>query len=79
MGSLGKLLIRFVAVVAALTAVALAGLVPGAQTLRAATTITVDCTDDAAALAGALSSANDGDTLAIQGTCKGTFEIAPFG
>ena len=76
MGSLGKLLIRFVAVVAALTAVALAGLVPGAQTLHAATTITVDCTDDAAALAGALASANDGDTLAIQGTCKGTFEIA---
>jgi uncharacterized repeat protein (TIGR01451 family) len=43
---------------------------------RAATTITVDCAADPSALASALASANDGDTLAIQGTCKGTFEIA---
>jgi uncharacterized repeat protein (TIGR01451 family) len=42
----------------------------------AATTITVDCTADPSALAGALATANDGDTLAIQGTCKGTFAIS---
>jgi uncharacterized repeat protein (TIGR01451 family) len=43
---------------------------------HAASTITVDCTTDASALATALASASDGDTLAIQGTCKGTFEIS---
>jgi uncharacterized repeat protein (TIGR01451 family) len=47
-----------------------------AKRAYAATTITVDCTADPSALATALASANDGDTLAIQGTCKGTFEIA---
>jgi nitrous oxidase accessory protein NosD len=36
----------------------------------------VDCTTDPGALATALATATDGDTLAIQGTCKGTFEIA---
>jgi hypothetical protein len=40
-----------------------------------AATITVNCTADPNALASALASANDGDTLAITGTCKGTFEI----
>jgi uncharacterized repeat protein (TIGR01451 family) len=43
---------------------------------RAATTITVDCAADPSALASALANANDGDTLAIQGSCKGTFELA---
>jgi uncharacterized repeat protein (TIGR01451 family) len=43
---------------------------------RAATTIPVDCAADPSALASALASANDGDTLAIQGTCKGTFDSA---
>jgi uncharacterized repeat protein (TIGR01451 family) len=42
---------------------------------RAATTITVDCAADPSALTSALASANDGDTLAIQGTCDGTFEV----
>jgi uncharacterized repeat protein (TIGR01451 family) len=47
-----------------------------ANLAHAATTITVDCTADSGALAAALASASDGDTLAIQGTCNGTFEIA---
>jgi hypothetical protein len=42
----------------------------------AAAIVRVDCTSDPAALAFALASANDGDTLAIQGTCKGTFVVA---
>jgi nitrous oxidase accessory protein NosD len=45
-------------------------------TALAAATITVDCTAAPNALASALAGANDGDTLAIQGTCKGSFEIA---
>ena len=40
-----------------------------------AATATVDCTADPGAFASALASASDGDTLSIQGTCKGTFEI----
>jgi fibronectin-binding autotransporter adhesin len=48
----------------------------GVKPAYAATTITVDCTTDPSALASALASASDGDTLAIQGTCNGTFEIA---
>jgi hypothetical protein len=36
----------------------------------------VNCTTDSGALASALASASDGDALSIQGTCKGTFEIA---
>ena len=40
-----------------------------------AATITVNCTANPNALASALTSAHDGDTLAISGTCKGTFEI----
>lgn len=47
-----------------------------AKSASGASTITVDCAADSSALAGALMSATDGDTLAIQGTCKGTFEIA---
>ena len=55
------------------TAVILAGAAtPG----KAATTTTVDCTTNPGALAVALAGASDGDTLAIQGTCAGTFEIA---
>jgi nitrous oxidase accessory protein NosD len=44
-------------------------------TATAATT-TVDCGSDPAALAAALATASDGDTLAITGTCTGTFEVA---
>src|SRR5438445_13775509 len=47
-----------------------------AQPAYSATTITVNCTTDPGALATALATASDGDTLAIQGTCKGTFEIS---
>lgn len=42
----------------------------------ASATTTINCTANSGALGGALASANDGDTLAIQGTCKGTFDIA---
>jgi len=48
----------------------------GARSAYAATTITVNCTTDPGSLASALVVASDGDTLAIQGTCTGTFEIA---
>ena len=41
-----------------------------------AAAITVNCTADPNALNVALTTASDGDTLSIQGTCKGTFEIA---
>jgi methyl coenzyme M reductase beta subunit len=41
-----------------------------------AATIVVDCTANSGALATALASAADGDTLTISGTCTGTFEIA---
>jgi uncharacterized repeat protein (TIGR01451 family) len=47
-----------------------------AKPAHAASTIPVNCTTDSSALAVALMSATDGDTLAIQGTCKGAFEIA---
>ena len=47
-----------------------------AKPAYAATTITADCTSNPGALASALVTATDGDTLAIQGTCKGTFEIS---
>lgn len=60
-----------VAVALALTAI----LGAGTQAARAAT-IAVDCTRDSSSLASALVAANDGDTLSIQGTCEGTFEIA---
>jgi uncharacterized repeat protein (TIGR01451 family) len=48
----------------------------GVKPAYAATTITVDCATDPSALASALAAASDGDTLAIQGMCDGTFEIA---
>src|SRR5207244_4021673 len=48
----------------------------GAAHAYAASTITVNCGANPNALASALAIANDGDTLAIQGTCTGTFEIA---
>lgn len=48
----------------------------GAKPAYAATTIPVNCTADPSALGVALASANDGDTLSIQGTCRGTFELA---
>jgi uncharacterized repeat protein (TIGR01451 family) len=41
-----------------------------------AATLMVDCTADSSALTTALATASDGDTLAIDGSCKGTFEIA---
>ena len=41
-----------------------------------AATIAVDCSTDSGALAAALASASDGDTLTISGTCGGTFEIS---
>jgi hypothetical protein len=41
---------------------------------RAATTA-VDCSSDSGALATALSTASNGDTLSIVGTCDGTYEI----
>jgi uncharacterized repeat protein (TIGR01451 family) len=47
-----------------------------ATSAGAATTITVDCAADPSALASALASANDGDALAIHGTCKGTFDVS---
>jgi choice-of-anchor C domain-containing protein len=47
----------------------------GAAPARAAA-IVVDCTANPAALVGALASASDGDTLTIQGTCIGAFEVA---
>ena len=48
----------------------------GGRAGYAASLIAVNCTTDPNALATALVTATDGDTLAIQGTCKGTFEIA---
>jgi len=48
----------------------------GANNAGAASVIAVDCTADSSALGTALASATDGDTLAILGSCKGTFEVA---
>lgn len=48
----------------------------GAERAYAASTIQVDCATDSSALTSALAGATDGDTLAIQGTCEGTFVIA---
>jgi hypothetical protein len=64
---------------AAVTMLGSCGVILGigsAKPAYAATTITVDCTADSGALASALASASDGDTLMISGTCNGTFEIA---
>src|SRR5262245_26441601 len=65
-----RLVYRPVRLLVVLTAIVA---VRGAPALAAS--VTVNCTADPGALAGALSTANDGDTLSIQGTCKGTFEI----
>jgi hypothetical protein len=48
----------------------------GAQSVSAAATIPVNCTADAGALGSALVTAADGDTLLIQGTCNGTYDIS---
>src|SRR5262249_50403411 len=48
----------------------------GVTSASGATTIAVDCTADPSALTTALATANDGDSLAIQGTCMGTFELS---
>lgn len=48
----------------------------GVKPAYSAVTTTVNCAVDSSALAGALATASDGDTLVIQGTCKGTFEIS---
>src|SRR2546421_13000127 len=42
-----------------------------------AAAITVNCTADPNALNVALTTARERDTLSIQGTCKGTLEMAP--
>jgi hypothetical protein len=42
---------------------------------NAATTIPVNCTADPTALGTALAGAADGDTISIQGTCRGTFQV----
>ena len=61
----------------ALTLVALAALALFSPVRAGAgTRTTVDCTANAGALATALASASDGDTLRIRGTCVGTFEIS---
>jgi hypothetical protein len=48
----------------------------GARAVPARAATTVDCSTNSGALAAALATASDGDTLTIQGTCVGTFEIA---
>jgi hypothetical protein len=62
--------------VALLLAVALAVGTASAKRANAATTIAVDCTANPSALANALAIASNGDTLAIQGTCVGVFDLA---
>lgn len=63
--------------VVVLLAVAVAvGGTASAKLAYAATTIAVDCTANSSALASGLAIANDGDTLAIQGTCVGVFDLA---
>jgi hypothetical protein len=56
-----------------MAAAVVAGLALVGAAEAGAATITVDCTADPSALALALINANDGDPLAITGTCKGTF------
>jgi hypothetical protein len=56
--------------------VSLGVIVAASATTANAATLMVNCTADPGALASALATASDGDTLSIQGTCKGTFEIA---
>lgn len=66
---------RVVGLVVLLTFAAIMGL-GSVKSAYAATTIPVNCTADPSALGSALATAADGDTLAIQGICKGTFEIS---
>jgi fibronectin-binding autotransporter adhesin len=47
-----------------------------AERANAGTTSIVNCSSNPNALTSALAQASDGDTLAIRGTCTGTFEIA---
>jgi len=54
---------------------AVAALFGSARVARAAT-ISVDCGANSSALASALTAASDGDTVAIQGTCQGLFDIS---
>lgn len=56
--------------------VLLAAVATAVPSAYAATTIPVNCTVDPGALGSALAAATDGDTLAIQGICMGTFEIS---
>jgi hypothetical protein len=56
--------------------VALGSIVGASATPARAAAFDVDCTSNSGALATALASATDGDTLSIQGTCTGTFEIS---
>lgn len=64
--------VKFGVALAALVAVIALGSAKPAY----AATVTVDCATNPDALATALAGASDGDTLAIQGTCMGTFELA---
>ena len=65
--------VRAFLVVLALATMLAAG---GVKAGHGASLIAVNCATDPNALATALLTATDGDTLAIQGTCQGTFEIA---
>jgi hypothetical protein len=69
---MGRRLSCWVAVMAAVVAVALGV----ARPAYSASLVAVDCAADPGALLPALVGANDGDTLAIDGTCKGTFGIS---
>lgn len=48
----------------------------GARSVSAAATIPVDCATDPGALTAALPAASDGDTLVIDGTCNGIYDIS---
>ena len=72
-GVCGHRVLRLTSLVLAFTLITGPG---NAKSAYAATAITVDCTANPSALASALANASDGDTLAIQGTCKGIFEIS---
>ncbi len=67
---------RRVLVLAALVASVAASAAGAVAPARASNMTLVDCAANSGALATALATANDGDTLEIQGTCKGTFLIA---
>lgn len=48
----------------------------GTARVARAATISADCAANPSALASALAAATDGDTLTIQGTCQGLFDIS---